>query len=453
MSEKITLTYASEISDIAALNSSFDKGVLRICYAGKNKNGSYLSKETIERSIPTLFNCPVVCNYDRETDTLGGHDMELVHSEDGSPKIVNLTTPVGVIPESAGVWFEEIKEEDGETHEYLCADVLLWKRQEAYDKIKRDGISAHSMEITVKSGKLSDGIYQIDDFEFNAFALIGVTPCFESSSLEVFSFKNQMSDMMQDLKETIKSFSLNTFQTKGGINKMSKNEKKDFSLVENLVKEIRRELDKDIVSHDWGDAPRYDYMDCDTEVSEVYCLDTLDWLLYGFSYSLNGDAVLIDFESKKRKKFIIADFEGAESKPLSPLFSQMGETIKKLTEDKAELEAKFSEAEEKSNAEKAELDELRKFKSDAEAEKAKKEREEIFSRFEDLNGIEAFEALKKDCENLDTETLEEKCFALRGRNQEALSFSAKGASPKLMVEKSDLNPEPYGGLFIKYSNN
>ena len=60
MSGKITLTYASEISDIKGLNSSFDKGVLRICYAGKNRNGSYLSKETIEKSIPTLFNCPVV---------------------------------------------------------------------------------------------------------------------------------------------------------------------------------------------------------------------------------------------------------------------------------------------------------------------------------------------------------------------------------------------------------
>lgn len=446
MSKRTTLTYASEISDTTNLNSSFDKGVLKICYAGKNRNGSFIAKETIEKSVPSLFNCPVVCNYDRETDSLGGHDMGLVHSEDGSSKIVNLTAPVGVIPESADVWFEEFEEEDGTTHEYLCADVLLWKRQEAYEKIKRDGITAHSMEITVKSGKFVDGVYRIEDFEFNAFALIGVEPCFESSALTLFDFKKQMSDMMQDLKETIKSFGLNTTNTKGGNPNMSKKteNKKDFSLIENLLKEIRRELDKDIVPHEWGDAPRYDYIDLDTENNEVYALDTLDWLLYGFSFSLNGDAVLIDFESKKRKKFVIADFEGENAQNTSalPIFALMEEKIKSLNKSKAELEEKFSE-----------LGELRKFKADAEAEKAKKERDEVFSRFEDLNGIEAFEALKKDSGELAINEIEEKCFAIRGRNQEKLSFANKGTSPKLRVEKADLNPEPYGGLFIKYSKN
>lgn len=449
MSKKLNLTYASKISDIVALNSSFDKGVLKICYAGKNRNGSFIAKETIEKSVPTLFNCPVVCNYDRETDSLGGHDMELVHSEDGSSKIVNLTAPVGVIPESANVWFEEFEEEDGVSHEYLCAEVLLWKRQEAYEKIKKDGIAAHSMEITVKSGNLKNGIYQIDDFEFNAFALIGVEPCFELSSLEVFDFKNQMSDMMQDLKETVKSFGLNTTNTKGGNPDMSKKteNKKDFSLIENLLKEIRRELDKDIVPHDWGDAPRYDYIDLDTKKSEVYALDTLDWLLYGFSFSLNGDAVLIDFDSKKRKKFVIADFEGAEGEntqnaPALPVFALMEERMKSLNKRGTELEEKFSE-----------LEELRKFKADAEAQKAEKERNEVFSRFEDLNGIEAFEALKNNSGELAVNEIEEKCFAIRGRNAEKLNFANKGTSPKLKVEKADLSAEPYGGLFIKYSNN
>ena len=120
----------------------------------------------------------------------------------------------------------------------------------------------------------------------------------------------------------------------------------------------------------------------------------------------------------------------------------MEEKIKSLNKSKAELEEKFSE-----------LGELRKFKADAEAEKAKKERDEVFSRFEDLNGIEAFEALKKDSGELAINEIEEKCFAIRGRNQEKLSFANKGTSPKLRVEKADLNPEPYGGLFIKYSKN
>ena len=45
---------------------------------------------------------------------------------------------------------------------------------------------------------------------------------------------------------------------------------------------------------------------------EVYCWDRNDWLLYGFGYKLNGDSVVIDFESKKRKKYTIVDFDEGE---------------------------------------------------------------------------------------------------------------------------------------------
>ena len=47
-------------------------------------------------------------------------------------------------------------------------------------------------------------------------------------------------------------------------------------------------------------------------------------------------------------------------------------------------------------------------------------------------------------------TLEEKCFAIRGRNCTAAKFSHEPKTPKLPVEKHDTEPEPYGGLFAKY---
>ena len=42
-------------------------------------------------------------------------------------------------------------------------------------------VGFYPMEITVKDGELIDGVFHIYDFEFTAFALIGVAPCFESS--------------------------------------------------------------------------------------------------------------------------------------------------------------------------------------------------------------------------------------------------------------------------------
>lgn len=502
MDKVLNMTYASSLTNLCEVNSSFDTGILRICYTGENRNKSFLSKETITKSIPTLYNCPIVCNYDRETDTLGGHDMEIVCDGDGNLRLVNVTTPVGVIPESAKVWFEDYEEDDGTVHEYLYAEVLLWKRQEAYKKIKNDGITAHSMEIKVKSGKSVDGVYHVADFEFNAFALIGVTPCFEGSALEMFSknnFKQQMSEMMQDLKETFTTvnpskeddnthpqnysmeggekvledkmklaakygidvdkldFSIEDFTVEELTEKfeaMKNDDKKGepdgkFALTSNMVEEINRVLTAEKVTRDWGECPRYCYVDCDIEAGEVYCWDRDDWLLYGFAFSVDGDSINIDFESKKRKKYVIADFEGSEqTSPIAPVFELMENRLK----DYAEIETKFNAASDTITSMKAELDELRQFKTDTENATAMVEREEVFAQFEDLVGIEAFETLKGDCMKYDLETLEEKCFAIRGRNGAALKFSAKEKAPKLKVPKTDISNEPYGGLFVKYAN-
>lgn len=115
--------------------------------------------------MPSIYNCPIVCRYDREADEIGSHDMEVVKREDGRVSLVNITNPVGVIPESASYWWEEIEEEDGSIHEYLCVDALLWKRQEAYEKIKEDGITDESMEISIQEGHMKDGVYVIEQFE------------------------------------------------------------------------------------------------------------------------------------------------------------------------------------------------------------------------------------------------------------------------------------------------
>lgn len=105
------------------MNPSFDKGVMRVAYTGRNQNNSFISRETFEKCIGTIYNVPVVAHYDRDTDTIGGHDMQMVMGEDGQFKMINLTQPVGVVPESANWYWEEIEDSTG-IHEYLCVEVL-----------------------------------------------------------------------------------------------------------------------------------------------------------------------------------------------------------------------------------------------------------------------------------------------------------------------------------------
>jgi len=205
MSErKFNIVYESSIERLTEINSSFDRGILRVAYTGKNRNKSFISKDTFEKCIDTIYNCPIVCNYNRETDSIGSHDVEVVKSSKGM-KLINITQPVGVVPESANYWWETIEEDNGEVHEYLCVDIIIWKRQEAYSKIKENGITDESMEIKVKSGQTIDGYYHIDSFEFTAFCLLeSAEPCYESACIEVFSlseFQSQYSKMMSEFKE------------------------------------------------------------------------------------------------------------------------------------------------------------------------------------------------------------------------------------------------------------
>lgn len=500
----MTLSFTSTLTDLCEVNSSFDSGILRICYTGKNRNGSYISDETLLKALPTIYNCPVVCNYKRDTNEFGGHDMEVVADSDGGLRLVNLTEPIGVIPESAKTWTAEFEEEDGTIHNYLYAEVLLWKRQEAYRKIKEDGVSAHSMEIKIKSGKKKDDYFEIEDFEFNAFCIIGVAPCFEGSALEVFNletFKQKMSEMMCDYKDTfnlvatsnednnkftqnnlteggkakleekmeliakygidvdsldfsIEDFSVEELTEKFEAMKKANSEPEDnksFALIGNIVGEIRRKLREETITCDWGECPRFCYADCDIDALEVYAWDSRDWLLYGFAFSIDGDAITIDFSSQKRKKFVIADFEGGEQiSPFAEMFSLMNDKLKECSE----FESKFNEAETSIASLNSELTELRKFKEDVENENARNEREEVFAQFEDLVGIDAFEELRSNCSDIDIETLIEKCFAIRGKNGTTQKFSSKEVTPKLKVVKTNIedNKSPYGGIVEKFAN-
>lgn len=561
------MTFASSLSDICSMNASFDAGVLKVCYPGENRNGTYFQKEDLVRCIPTMYNCPVVCNYDRETDTLGGHDMELVETDDGY-KLINKTVPVGVIPESAKYWFAECEEEDGTKHEYLFVNALIWKRQEAYEKIKRDGITAQSMEISVKDGERIDGVYHIRDFEFTAFTLIGIEPCFEGASLTMENYsvneelKRELSEMMADLKDSYSLLVTAPGDESGDDNKPTQNitteggdrnldeklklleefgkkpEDLDFSIDELSVEELREKLrvfdddpedpedpeepedpaepdagDDDDKDEDAGDdeegddeegeddapaaeddgdddtapltnparignpkaayelsgnmrewlceavcalgtftdtwgytVPVYWMIDYDADAGMVYCESEEDWKIYGFKYTMNGDKPEIDVGSKKRMKREYVAFEGEDAAAApSAMYSAMAEKINGIIKKDGETISSME----------SELNDLRKFKADIENAKAEKEREAVYARFEDLSGTEAFEALKEHAAEYSIETLEEKCYAIRGRSMSAAKFNYEPKMPKLVVDRTANgegagNTLPYNGLVERY---
>lgn len=521
----MSLRFSSSIDALTEHNSSFDKGVLRVAYVGRNRNKSDIGKGVFERCLPSIYNCPIVCNYDRASDEIGSHDMELVKDGDGSLRLVNITDPVGVVPTGAKTWFDTVVEDDGTEHEYLFVEVLLWKRQEAYKKIKEDGITDESMEITVKSGHMEDGVYVIDDFEFTAFCLLGTAePCYESAALMVFSqedFKAKLDEMMHDvttaqspdgvgihpqiyseggdkaldekkalmakygLTEDGLDFSLADFTLAELTEKfeaMAANDPADggnddaaggepagdtgtdpapddggeanFALAEQFRQEMLDALSVEKYNdHYWGECTRYWYQDHDPELSEVYVTDMEDWKLYGFTYSMNGDNVVVDFASKKRMKWAIVPFDdGEQTMAFAELMTQRGELYAAVVGERDTATESLNQANTLMAELNTEVEGLRQFKADADKAEADEQREELFAQFEDIANTEAFAALQEHAADYSMDDLEEKLFALRGRAQTTAKFSMQEQkAPKLPVEKQDgENNEPYGGLFAKY---
>lgn len=517
MENQIRLQFTSSIEDICDINESFASARLKAFYLGGNRNGSFISKASTEDAIPTMFNCPIVCNYDVESDTIGGHDMDIVPTDSGDVKLINLTSAIGVIPAGAKYSFEKIEEEDGSVHEYFVVDAILWKRSPAYDKIKRDGIVSQSMEITVTDGHMQGDLYVIEKFIFTAFCLLGegVEPCFESASLQLFDRGNcrqQFALMMKELKQNIETVNpsikddnnTKNFATEGGekeldekkklaaeygldidnlgfsVDDMSlddlrakfeemkaasdngndEGDKQDFSLEGTFRDELLNALYEEKVETPWGMDSHYWFWDYDKELSEVYATDTCDWNLYGFGFSMDGDRVVIDFSSKKRMKLAVEPFdEGSADSPYQEMFNAVleksiaaktSELQSQFNTEKAALEEKYQTASGTIEQMNTELNELRQYKQKKLNDERNDAEGAVFAMFPDLNGIEAFEKLKEDCAEMSIEDIEDKCYALRGRNASQQTFSMpKPRTPRLPIEKNAAD-EPYGGLFVEF---
>lgn len=232
-------------------NSEFVQGTALIAYPGDNRNSSDITENAFSDALPSLGLVPVVGHWLSEKQNFGGHDITIEWS--GNDLVLkDNTVPYGVVKENHNAEWIEI-EENGATHKYLSADVVLWygRYPEPIQKVIDDGIN-QSMEINVKSysTKTNKNI-QINSFEFSALCLLGkevdeygnkgeenVEPCFESASIVVdkFSMNDEFKEQFNQLLFALnnKDKELNNVLLEGGeTHKMTK-EKEDQIVNEKL---------------------------------------------------------------------------------------------------------------------------------------------------------------------------------------------------------------------------
>lgn len=467
--KNVRLVFNSALKNIMSCNESFDQGVLRIAYHGENRNGSYISKEVFEKCLPSMYNVPVVANYMRDDDMIGGHDIEVVR-KDKFPKMVNITHPVGVVPESASNWWELVTEEDGAIHEYLCADVLLWKRQEAYEKIVSDGIVYESMEIKVKEDHLDNGVYVIDDFEFLAFCLLGnCEPCFESASLATFSsdaFTSELYAMLEEVPMATRNYLEGV--TNKLVNKKLKLVEKygltlddlDFELaaytigeVEDKLAAIRERLGVSQIDEEDPVVTPPEEENPDTPAppsSNTPAEENPTEPGTGPDADESQNSGQDDNQEDVEEHSLEEDRTGhAKDDPEDEEDKEPQDNDDEFACGEDEKKTSCAISEEDFALLKKELKELREFKNQILSEK----KAELFSMFSDLESNEDFKDLKNNADKYDLTAIEEKCFAIRGRTATFSMNQTYKKAPVLAVLDHEPTYEPYGGVVKKYLHN
>lgn len=250
----ISLTYCAKIVPFEDINQQFTRCKCYVQALGKNRNLTHFYKENVQRALPTLFNIPVIGHILESPDGkkyMGGHDVEVVVSDDGSAEWRSICVPYGVVPQQDSVTFEWLKEPDGVMREYLSVDIILWTGR--FPELKEAAYSDdfyfnQSMEIIATGWKPLDedhNYLDVTDYTYSALCLLGkaddksskehTEPCFPLASVQPYEYNVHSDDfikMASQLREELASCFAQKESQKGGDTKHMPNEKIEAILSE-----------------------------------------------------------------------------------------------------------------------------------------------------------------------------------------------------------------------------
>lgn len=385
-----SLKFKAKVTPIEKINDEF---TLCKCYVqgvGKNRNFSYMSKENIQRCLPTLSYAPVVGHLIDKLDEdgnptgekyMGGHDYYI----DDDWNLKSACVPYGVV-KADSFEFETVKEYEDEIEtEYLTAEVVLWtgRYPELMDAIYSDDFYFNeSMEISVSEYRPyeEDSNYtELTDFTYSALCLLGkaddktspehTEPCFVESKVIPVQYsleREDFSKVMGELKNEL-AFYFNKDKIDGKEDEVVENEKEE---VIETVEEVNEESTEKVVENTTEETP-------DAEVNE-------------------------DTNTESENEEVQEDETVVEA--------SVEETVEETVE-MSELDSLKAEYEEYKNSHShtnEEFDELQKYHDDAEFEKIHAERETMLSdeKYSVLAENEAFAELKKNMDNYSLADLE-----------------------------------------------
>ena len=404
MDKLLSIETIATFTDIEpSINPSFHKAKARIMAIESIANRCNFSKESVVNGLPTLKNVPIV-TYFNENGNLGDHEMS--RDKDGKP--IFKTYGIGVVPESAEQWIEEV-EENGETKQYLCSDVLLWKRQKReYEFIQKHKELSVSMEVQITNSCFDENkVLNVDAFYFTAVTVlgVGVNPAFDNASLTFSKQDDQIQEMMFDLKNF------------DGVGNMPQEENVVTEPVEEKAGEHVEEKVEVQEPEQKAEEPK-------EEVKETV-------------------------KDEPNYKELLEKAEADYGRTIADLNKENDALKVQMESVRTELEGKVASLEEQLKA-------LTDFKAQVEQEQRTKAIESVKERFNELAEEEEFKSLITDLESgkYTPEQAEDKCYAIIGRQAKAKRQTKVAPAPKITInanhkEQPKTKDSKYGGLLFK----
>lgn len=472
------------VEDIA--DGRFTKVKIYMMHTGLNYNKTVFEKDVVENAIPTLEYIPIV-GFIKENQITGekdfsGHEYIIIKNEDGTRRKY-IGHGYGVIKSSNdnNAHFEKRICDDGIEREFLCVDGLLWNCfEDSSNIINNDVIKKHSMELyekNVNGYEDDNGNFHFTDFSFKAACILGddKSPAMINSTIELqYTFDNLVNNIQDEIIKKYNEYVEYINQNEGGKDVMPENKEQvnDFTL--SLNQQIET-ISKIVCSYgkwrdEWGyEYPKYYFVDI--QDNEVIVIDTEeDYHYYAFPFVVNGDFIVVDFNTKIRKKISYEDFEDNNENDVNVVFSIVNDINNNCKENYSKIESLNKEIsdlkEEKSHMLdnytnlKNEYDKMQpKYDEYVKAEQIRQENElreqknREFERFEQaLGNNEDFIALKNDIDNLTVEDINSKCSILFTRLslENKLTFTQNNNAMTVGLENE--SDELDGYVATKYGN-
>lgn len=498
--ENMTFEAVNKIQVVEQLNEEFTLCKCWVMSHGRNRNMSYISKETVEKSLPSLDYAPVVgflYKNDKGEYRIAGHEC---HLDTDEWELIPDTQAFGVVKPNSYSW--ETIDEYGVESEYLCAELVMWtgRFKGLLDSVYNEDIYwAQSMEISVSEYRPweEDSNYvEILEMNFSALCLLGkydnpdenVTPCFINARVEPVKFSiAEFADQLAELKDK-----LFAFEEKEGENM---DENKEFTTEAETssnetteavaeTETVKTEASSNEVTEPVAE-PTYSISQFQLTANEKW--EKISSAIRGMNKVTDSFDIwyyLEDFDDNYAyvERYVYNYSDDTCEKKYGRVAYSIGDNEAKINSDFEEMRVMWLTIEEADAVEEArnnysavqaqnadfeaqitvlneQISTLTPYKLAVEKAEREKAESEIFAKYDGRIGeMPEYKLLKEKSNEYDLEQLDKECIMLVGKFAMSTfafkeSKTTKTETMKFSVETTPAKASIYGDLFERYGNN